>query len=112
MSSVAHPDFSKSCGCLTAPQELTIPFRLLSGTARTFLLAGLALKVIFSPVKGFTPSRAFVAGFFTTFSFSRPGRVNKPLPRRLFLITPPSESKRSEEHTSELQSRENLVSRL
>src|ERR1700683_4678234 len=73
-------------------QELTIAFRLLRGTARTFLLAGLALNVIFSPVNGLTPSRALVAGFFTTFSFSRPGSVKSPLPRRLFLITPPSEA--------------------
>src|SRR5579863_8660680 len=60
---------------------------------RTFLLAGLALNIIFSPVNGLTPSRALVAGFFTTFIFSKPGIVNRPLPRRLFLITPPSESK-------------------
>src|SRR5688572_7062219 len=34
------------------------------------------------------PSRAGVAGFFTTFILSRPGMVNKPAPRRLFLMTP------------------------
>src|SRR5262245_1062973 len=67
--------------------------RFLSGSTRTFLLAGFALNVIFSPVKGLTPSRAFVAGFLTTLSFIRPGSVNRPLPRRLFLMTPPSESK-------------------
>src|SRR5690349_15363607 len=66
--------------------------RLFNGMARTFLLAGLALKVIFSPVKGFTPSRAFVAGFLTTLSLSRPGMVKRPLLRRLFLMTPLSES--------------------
>src|SRR5579862_4220100 len=73
--------------------EFTIAFRLLSGITRTFLLAGLALNIIFSPVKGLTPSRALVAGFFTTFILSSPGNVNRPLPRRLFLITVPSDSK-------------------
>jgi len=34
---------------------------------RTFLLAGFALNIIFSPLKGLTPSRAFVAGFFHDF---------------------------------------------
>src|SRR5690348_8122482 len=73
--------------------EFTIAFRLFSGITRTFLLAGLALNIIFSPVKGLIPSRAFVAGFFTTFIFSRPGMVKRPLLFRLFLITPLSESK-------------------
>src|SRR5690606_27980715 len=74
-------------------QEFTKPFRFLSGMTRTFLLAGLALNIIFSPVNGLIPSRAFVAGFFTTFILSSPGRVNRPLLRRLFLITVLSESK-------------------
>src|SRR5205814_10075218 len=72
---------------------LTIPFRLFRGMTRTFLLAGLALNIIFWPVNGLMPSRALVAGFLTTFIFSSPGMVNRPFPRRLFLITPPSESK-------------------
>src|SRR5262249_14071398 len=72
--------------------QLTIALRFLSGSTRTFLLAGFALNVIFSPVKGLTPSRALVAGFFTTLSFIRPGTVNRPLLRRLFLMVPPSES--------------------
>ena len=55
--------------------QLTMALRLFSGMARTFLLAGFALNIIFSPVNGLTPSRALVAGFFTTFSFSRPGSV-------------------------------------
>ena len=75
--------------------QFTKDFRCFSGNARTFLLAGLALKSIFSPVNGLTPSRALVAGRLTTFSFSRPGKVNRPLPRRLFLITPLSDSKTS-----------------
>src|SRR5579864_3702196 len=73
--------------------ELTMALRLFRGMTRTFLLAGFALNIIFSPVKGLTPSRALVAAFLTTFIFSRPGIVNRPLPRRLFLITPDSESK-------------------
>src|SRR5690348_9994954 len=72
--------------------EFTIAFRLFSGITRTFLLAGLALNIIFSPVKGLIPSRAFVAGFLTTFILSRPGMVKRPLLFRLFLITPLSES--------------------
>src|ERR1700728_3951074 len=75
--------------------QLTIDFRFFSGRARTFLLAGFALKVIFSPVNGLMPSRALVAGRFTTLSLSRPGRVNSPLPRRLFLMMPFSDSKTS-----------------
>src|SRR5690606_19073453 len=59
---------------------------------RTFLLAGFALKIIFSPVKGFTPSRAFVAGFFTTFIFATPGNVNRPWARRLLRMIPLRES--------------------
>src|SRR5208282_5958494 len=59
---------------------------------RTFLLAGFALNIIFSPLNGFMPSRALVAGFFTTFIFRRPGKVNRPWLRRLFLIEPESES--------------------
>src|SRR3569833_1459240 len=73
-------------------QLFTMALRLFKGSTRTFLLAGFALNVIFSPVKGLMPSRALVAGFFTTFNFISPGLVNKPLPRRLFLITPLSES--------------------
>src|SRR5687767_11331091 len=38
------------------------------------------------------PSRAFVAGFFTTFILRRPGSVNRPGPRRLFLMMPLSDS--------------------
>src|SRR5271163_1897026 len=59
---------------------------------RTFLLAGFALNIIFSPLKGLMPSRALVAGFFTTFIFRRPGKVNRPWLRRLFLIEAESES--------------------
>src|SRR6201996_1848657 len=59
---------------------------------RTFLLAGLALNIIFSPLNGLMPSRALVAGFFTTFIFRSPGMVNRPWLRRLFLIAAESES--------------------
>src|SRR6202041_3177323 len=75
--------------------QFTIDFRFFNGSARTFLLAGFALNVIFSPVNGLVPSRALVAGRLTTFSFSKPGRVNKPLPRRLFLMMPFSDSNTS-----------------
>src|ERR1700676_938063 len=75
--------------------QFTIDFRFFNGSARTFLLAGFALNVIFSPVKGLMPSRALVAGRFTTFSLSRPGSVNRPLPRRLFLMMPLSDSNTS-----------------
>ena len=50
----------------------------LMGRARTDLLAGLALKTIGSPVKGFLPSRSLVAGFFTTRNFAKPGTVKMP----------------------------------
>src|SRR5271168_4248618 len=59
---------------------------------RTFLLAGFALNIIFSPLNGLMPSRALVAGFFTTFIFRSPGKVNRPWLRRLFLIADESES--------------------
>src|SRR6478735_1892561 len=72
--------------------QFTNALRLFSGRARTFLEAGFALKIIFSFVNGLMPSRAFVAGFFTTFSLSRPGSVNRPPLRRLFLIWPLSDS--------------------
>src|SRR6202051_2664741 len=72
--------------------QFTNSLRFLSAAIRTFLLAGFALNIIFSPLKGLTPSRAFVAGFFTNFIFSRPGIVNKPRLRRLFLIDAESES--------------------
>src|SRR5882672_690215 len=85
-----------SIGLHLNDQLFTMAFRLFKGSTRTFLLAGLALNVIFSPVKGLMPSRAFVAGFFTTFNFISPGNVNRPLPRKLFLITPPNESNTEE----------------
>src|SRR5260370_24347149 len=58
--------------------QFTNSLRFFSAAMRTFLLAGFALNIIFSPLKGFTPSRAFVAGFFPTFLFRSPGIVNKP----------------------------------
>ena len=44
----------------------------------TTLRAGFALIVIFSPVKGLTPGRALVAGFFVTVILASPGIVNVP----------------------------------
>src|SRR5688500_1222101 len=72
--------------------QFTRALRLFRGSTRTFLEAGFALNTIFSFVKGLMPSRAFVAGFFTTFILRRPGSVNRPGPRRLFLMMPLSDS--------------------
>jgi hypothetical protein len=60
--------------------DLTIRGFELTGTTRTTFLAGLALIVIGSPVNGFLPGFALVAGFRTTLSFSRPGMTNWPGP--------------------------------
>src|SRR5690606_6910921 len=82
-------------GCFWDRRQ-TISFRPFRAATLTVLEAGLALNIISSPVNGFTPLRALVAGFFTTRIFSRPGNVNRPLPlrpARLFLIWPESESK-------------------
>ena len=42
----------------------------------TFLEAGLALNTVGSPVKGFTPLRAFLAGDFLTTILKAPGNTN------------------------------------
>src|SRR5690625_1622114 len=44
------------------------------------MLAGLALNVVSSPVKGLMPLRALVAGFLTVLILSRPGSTNSPAP--------------------------------
>ena len=54
----------------------TISLRPFSGSARTTLRAGLAWIVIGSPVNGFVPGRALVAGLRTTLSFRSPGTTN------------------------------------
>jgi len=54
----------------------------LNAAMRTFLLAGFALNIIFSPLKGVDAFASLVAGFFTTFIFSSPGIVNTPWPRK------------------------------
>src|SRR5277367_2116959 len=72
--------------------QFTNSLSVFSAAMRTFLLAGFALNIIFSPLKGLMPSRALVAGFFTTFIFRRPGKVNRPWLRRLFFIVAESES--------------------
>jgi predicted short-subunit dehydrogenase-like oxidoreductase (DUF2520 family) len=48
--------------------------------ARTFRLAGLALSMTCSPVNGFRPMRALVAGLFTALSFRSPLKLNSPQP--------------------------------
>ncbi len=58
--------------------QFTESFSAFTGRMRTFFEAGFALKVIFSPVNGLMPSRAFVAGFFTRRIFARPGSVATP----------------------------------
>ena len=61
---------------------------------RAHLLAGrLGLEHDLFARERVVPLRALVAGFFTTLSFSRPGSVTMPWPRRLFLMTPCRESK-------------------
>jgi hypothetical protein len=62
------------------PSSQTISLRAFRGSARTTLRAGLAWIVIGSPVNGFVPGRALVAGLRTTLSFRRPGRTNWPGP--------------------------------
>ena len=58
----------------------------------TALRAGLALKVVSSPVNGLIPLRAFVAGFLTTLILHKPIRLNKPEPLGFisFAMTPSS----------------------
>jgi hypothetical protein len=51
----------------------------LTGRALTILRAGFALKTVGSFVNGLMPSRAFVAGFFTTINLASPGTTNAPL---------------------------------
>jgi hypothetical protein len=54
----------------------------------------LAWIVIGSPVNGFVPGRALVAGLRTTLSFRRPGRTNWPrpfLPSSLAISAPRAE---------------------
>ena len=60
----------------SGPPSQTISLRAFSGSARTTLRAGLAWIVIGSPVNGFVPGRALVAGLRTTLSFRRPGTTN------------------------------------
>src|SRR5690606_25236500 len=67
-----------------ADQASANVFRYFSGRTLTMVRAGLALNMISSPVKGLTPLRALVAGFFTVVIFIRPGTVNSPTP---FLLT-------------------------
>jgi hypothetical protein len=50
-----------------------------NGRALTIFRAGLALKIVGSLVNGLIPFRAFVAGFFTTTSFAKPGTTNAPV---------------------------------
>jgi len=53
----------------------TISFSDFKGATFTTLRAGLALNIISSPVKGFVPLRALVAGFLMTLIFINPGKL-------------------------------------
>lgn len=64
-------------------QDSAMSLSFFRGRTLTTVFAGLALKVVSSPVKGFVPLRAFVAGFFWVVIFINPGRVNCPAPRFL-----------------------------
>merc|ERR1719359_760 len=58
--------------------QLMLSFNFFMAKTRTVLEAGLALKTQGSLVKGFTPLRAGVAGFFLSFMFSIPANLNAP----------------------------------
>src|SRR6266404_7025860 len=56
----------------------TASFAALTGRALTIFRAGLALNIIDSPVNGFVPWRALVAGFLITTNFANPGTRKTP----------------------------------
>merc|ERR1719247_2473918 len=58
--------------------QLIISLSFFIGKARTVLLAGFALKTHGSFVKGLTPFRAGLAGFFLSFMFNAPASLNDP----------------------------------
>ena len=66
--------------------ELANSFIFFKGRIFTAVLAGLALNIVSSPVKGLMPFRALTAGLRTVVIFIIPGIVNSPAPR--FLILP------------------------
>ena len=71
-----------------ARSQLTIDFSDFRATARTFFEAGFALNIIFCPVNGLMPSRAFVAGFsFGSFVAYRAAALRPAV--RLYTIAPP-----------------------
>merc|ERR1712096_270910 len=58
--------------------QLMATFNFFIAKTRTVLEAGLALKTQGSLVKGFTPLRAGVAGFFLSFMFNMPANLKAP----------------------------------
>jgi len=60
-----------------------ISFNFFNGRILTAILAGFALNIVSSPVKGLIPLRAFLAGFLTVTIFIKPGSTNSPQPRFL-----------------------------
>jgi hypothetical protein len=73
---VKGEDFVTSLRPLLGAHCYTASLAALTGRARTIFRAGLALKVIGSPVKGLVPLRALVAGFLMTTNFAKPGTTN------------------------------------
>src|SRR6476646_2138192 len=55
------------------PLHYTASVAALTGRALTIFRAGFALNIIGSPVKGFVPLRALVAGFLITRNLANPG---------------------------------------
>lgn len=72
-------------GFASCHQELANSFIFFRGRILTAVLAGLALNMVSSPVKGLMPLRALTAGLRTVMTFIRPGIVNSPAPRFLML---------------------------
>src|SRR3981189_219794 len=71
-----RPESSK----LSGPHNtFTASFAALTGRALTIFRAGLALNIIGSPLNGFVPWRALVAGFLTTTNLAKPGTRNTPV---------------------------------
>merc|ERR1719174_1954471 len=62
----------------TSNTQLTISLNFFIGSTLTVFDAGFALNTHGSLVKGFTPLRAAVAGFFFSFTFNIPPSLKEP----------------------------------
>ena len=67
------PSLTPSSSC-----TYTAILAALTGRALTTFRAGLALKVISSPLNGLTPFRSLVAAFLMTTNLAKPGTTNTP----------------------------------